>query len=48
MWYERIRVVDRAIADCIYEVVDAPHDADVVEAVADRVDELTDEYVLYE
>jgi len=38
----------REVADLIYDVVEAPHDDDVVEAVADRVDELTDEYPLYE
>jgi len=38
----------REVADCIYEVVEAPHDEAVIEAVSDRVDELTDEYTLYE
>ncbi|MDT3435442.1 serine hydroxymethyltransferase [Haloarcula sp. 1CSR25-25] len=38
----------REVADLIYEVVDAPHDDDVVATVSDRVDELTDEYTLYE
>ncbi|GCF15306.1 serine hydroxymethyltransferase [Haloarcula mannanilytica] len=38
----------REVADLIYEVVDAPHDDDVIAAVSDRVDELTDEYTLYE
>ncbi|AEM57232.1 MULTISPECIES: serine hydroxymethyltransferase [Haloarcula] len=38
----------REVADLIYEVVDAPHDDDVVAKVSDRVDELTDEYTLYE
>ena len=38
----------REVADLIYEVVDAPHDDDVVAEVSDRVDEMTDEYTLYE
>ncbi|WP_254278823.1 serine hydroxymethyltransferase [Haloarcula marina] len=38
----------REVADLIYDVVDAPHDEDVVAEVSDRVDELTDEYTLYE
>jgi len=38
----------REVADMIYEVVDAPHDGDVVAEVSDRVDELTDEYTLYD
>ncbi|MDT3435876.1 serine hydroxymethyltransferase [Haloarcula sp. 1CSR25-25] len=38
----------REVADLIYEVVDAPHNDDVVATVSDRVDELTDEYTLYE
>ncbi|MDS0221633.1 serine hydroxymethyltransferase [Haloarcula sp. S1AR25-5A] len=38
----------REVADLIYEVVDAPHDDDVVAKVSDRVDELTDEYTLYD
>ncbi|MDS0261155.1 serine hydroxymethyltransferase [Haloarcula sp. S1CR25-12] len=38
----------REVADCIYEVVEAPHDEDVVEGVADRVDRLTDEFALYD
>ena len=38
----------REVADLIYSVVDAPHDDDVVAEVSDRVDELTDEYTLYE
>ncbi|GCF12131.1 serine hydroxymethyltransferase [Haloarcula mannanilytica] len=38
----------REVADLIYEVVDAPHDDDVVAEVSDRVDELTDEYTLYD
>ncbi|MGB9932072.1 serine hydroxymethyltransferase [Haloarcula amylolytica] len=38
----------REVADLIYNVVDAPHDDDVVAEVSDRVDELTDEYTLYE
>ena len=38
----------REVADLIYEVVDAPHDEDVVAEVSDRVDELTDEFALYD
>jgi len=38
----------REVADCIYEVVEAPHDEAVIEAVGERVDELTDEYPLYD
>ncbi|WP_434530763.1 serine hydroxymethyltransferase [Haloarcula sp. NS06] len=38
----------REVADLIYKVVDAPHDDDVVTEVSDRVDEMTDEYTLYE
>ncbi|MFB6224798.1 MAG: serine hydroxymethyltransferase [Haloarcula sp.] len=38
----------REVADLIYKVVDAPHDDDVVADVSDRVDEMTDEYTLYE
>ncbi|WP_336339209.1 serine hydroxymethyltransferase [Haloarcula brevis] len=38
----------REVADLIYEVVDAPHDDDVVAEVSARVDELTDEYTLYD
>jgi len=38
----------REVADLIYNVIDAPHDDDVVAEVSDRVDELTDEYTLYE
>jgi len=38
----------REVADLIYEVVEAPHDDDVVAEVSERVDELTDEYPLYE
>ncbi|NLV06511.1 aminotransferase class I/II-fold pyridoxal phosphate-dependent enzyme [Haloarcula rubripromontorii] len=38
----------REVADLIYKVVDAPHDDDVVAEVSDRVDEMTDEYTLYE
>jgi glycine hydroxymethyltransferase len=38
----------REVADLIYEDVDAPHDDDVVAEVSDRVDELTDEYTLYD
>jgi len=36
------------VADLIYDIVDAPHDDAVIAAVSDRVDELTDEYPLYE
>ncbi|MFC6862912.1 serine hydroxymethyltransferase [Halomicroarcula sp. GCM10025817] len=38
----------REVADLIYEVVDAPHDDEVVAEVSERVDELTDEYPLYD
>jgi glycine hydroxymethyltransferase len=38
----------REVADLICEVIDAPHNDEVVSAVSDRVDELTDEYTLYE
>ena len=38
----------REVADLIYAVVDAPDDDAVVQRVSDRVDELTDEYTLYE
>ncbi|MDS0258882.1 serine hydroxymethyltransferase [Haloarcula sp. S1CR25-12] len=38
----------REVADLIYDVVEAPHDDDVVAEVGERVDELTDEYPLYE
>ncbi|MGB9933668.1 serine hydroxymethyltransferase [Haloarcula amylolytica] len=38
----------REVADLICEVVDAPHDDAVIARVSDRVDELTDEYTLYE
>ncbi len=38
----------REVADLIYEVIEAPHDDDVVAEVSERVDELTDEYPLYE
>jgi len=38
----------REVADLIYEVVDDPHDDAVIARVSDRVDELTDEYTLYE
>ncbi|WP_276250608.1 serine hydroxymethyltransferase [Haloarcula rara] len=38
----------REVADLIYEVVEAPHDESVVAEVGERVDELTDEYPLYE
>jgi glycine hydroxymethyltransferase len=36
------------VADLIYEVVDAPHDEAVIADVSARVDELTDEYTLYD
>ncbi|WP_135662618.1 serine hydroxymethyltransferase [Halorhabdus rudnickae] len=38
----------REVADLIYEVVDAPDDEAVIERVSERVDELTDEYPVYE
>ncbi|QIO24674.1 serine hydroxymethyltransferase [Haloarcula sp. JP-L23] len=38
----------REVADLIYEIVDAPHDEDVVAEVSQRVDDLTDEYTLYD
>jgi glycine hydroxymethyltransferase len=38
----------REVADLIYKIVDAPHDEDVVAEVGERVDELTDEYPLYD
>ncbi|MFC7020741.1 MULTISPECIES: serine hydroxymethyltransferase [Haloarcula] len=38
----------REVADLIYRVVDAPHDDDVVAEVSQRVDELTDEFPLYD
>ncbi|MFC7077947.1 serine hydroxymethyltransferase [Haloarcula halophila] len=38
----------REVADLIAEVVDAPHDERVVAEVSDRVDELTDDYPLYD
>ncbi len=38
----------REVADLIYQVVEAPHDDDVVAEVGERVDELTDEYPLYD
>ena len=38
----------REVADLISAVVDAPDDEDVVADVSDRVDELTDEYPLYD
>ncbi|WP_276273219.1 serine hydroxymethyltransferase [Haloarcula litorea] len=38
----------REVADLIYEVVDAPGEESVVAEVSDRVDELTDEYTLYD
>ena len=38
----------RDVADLIYEVVDAPDDEDVVAEVSARVDELTEEYPLYD
>ena len=38
----------REVADLIAAVVDAPHDEDVLASVSERVDELTDEYTLYD
>jgi glycine hydroxymethyltransferase len=38
----------REVADLVADVVDAPDDDEVVEAVGARVDELTDEYTLYD
>ena len=38
----------REVADLIYEVVEAPHDDEIVAEVSERVDELTDEYPLYD
>jgi len=38
----------REVADLIYEVVDAPDDDELLADVSERVDELTDEYTLYE
>jgi len=38
----------REVADLIYEVVEAPDDDAVIADVSERVDELTDEYPLYE
>ena len=38
----------REVADLIYEVVEAPHDEAVIEAVSERVDRLTDEFTLYD
>ena len=38
----------REVANLIYDVVEAPHDDDVVEAVSERVDELSDEHPLYD
>ncbi|MBX0294365.1 serine hydroxymethyltransferase [Haloarcula nitratireducens] len=38
----------REVADLIYDVVEAPDDEDVVAEVSARVDELTDEYALYD
>lgn len=38
----------REVADLIYEVVDAPEDETVIAEVSERVDELTDEYPLYD
>lgn len=36
------------VADLIYEVIEAPHDDAVIAAVGERVNELTDEYTLYD
>ena len=38
----------REVADLIYEVVDAPEDDSVVSEVSQRVEELTEEYSLYD
>jgi len=38
----------REVADCIYEVVEAPHDEAVIAGVGERVDRLTDEFPLYD
>jgi glycine hydroxymethyltransferase len=38
----------REVADLVYRVVDAPHDDEVIGDVSRRVDELTDEYPLYD
>jgi len=38
----------REVADLIHEVVEAPHDDEVVAKVGERVDELTNEYPLYD
>jgi len=38
----------REVADLIYRVVDAPDDESVIADVSDRVDELTDEFRLYD
>jgi glycine hydroxymethyltransferase len=38
----------REVADLIYAVVDAPDDEDVIADVSERVDELTDEFTLYD
>lgn len=38
----------REVADLIYEIVESPDDEDVFAEVAERVDELTDTYPLYD
>lgn len=38
----------REVADLIYEIIEAPTDDAVIAAVGGRVDELTDEYTLYD
>ncbi|WP_135303057.1 serine hydroxymethyltransferase [Haloarcula amylovorans] len=38
----------REVADLIYDVVDAPDDDELIAEISARVDELTDEYTLYE
>jgi glycine hydroxymethyltransferase len=38
----------REVADLIARVIDSPHDESAVAEVSDRVDELTDEYTLYD
>jgi glycine hydroxymethyltransferase len=38
----------REVADLIYDIVEAPHDDDVIADVSERVDELTDDHPLYD
>lgn len=40
--------VTREVADLLYEIVDNPDDESVIAEVGERVDELTDEYPVYE